>query len=203
MATDNAQQYFIRESDFELALTNLLQEHGWTHEVIVQPSEDDLVQNWANILYANNRDIDRLGNAPLTATEMKQVIDKVNACNTPNDVNRLINGELISVKRDNPNDRNNFGKEVYLKIFDAKEIAAGQSRYQIVRQPRFKTAHQLGGDRRGDVMLLINGMPVIHIELKRSKVDVSQATFQIKRYMHEGVFANGLFKMVQIFVYRR
>ncbi|EJW93701.1 type I restriction enzyme R protein, partial [gut metagenome] len=122
------------------------------------------------------------------------------ACNTPNDVNRLINGELISVKRDNPNDRNNFGKEVYLKIFDAKEIAAGQSRYQIVRQPRFKTAHQLGGDRRGDVMLLINGMPVIHIELKRSKVDVSQATFQIKRYMHEGVFASGLFKMVQIFV---
>lgn len=200
MTTDNAQQYFIRESDFELALTNLLQEHGWTHEVIVQPSEDDLVQNWANILYANNRDIDRLGNAPLTATEMKQVIDKVNACNTPNEVNRLINGELISVKRDNPNDRNNFGKEVYLKIFDAKEIAAGQSRYQIVRQPRFKTAHQLGGDRRGDVMLLINGMPVIHIELKRSKVDVSQATFQIKRYMHEGVFASGLFKMVQIFV---
>ena len=38
MTTDNAQQYFIRESDFELALTNLLQEHGWTHEVIVQPS---------------------------------------------------------------------------------------------------------------------------------------------------------------------
>ena len=49
-------------------------------------------------------------------------------------------------------------------------------------------------------MLLINGMPVIHIELKRSKVDVSQATFQIKRYTHEGVFSNGIFKMVQIFV---
>lgn len=200
MATDNAQQYFIRESDFELALTHLLQEHGWTDQVIVQPSEEDLIQNWANILYDNNRDIDRLGNAPLTATEMKQVMDQVNACHTPNDVNRLINGELICVKRDNPNDRHNLGKEVYLKIFDAREIAAGQSRYQIVRQPRFKTAHQLGGDRRGDVMLLINGMPVIHIELKRSKVDVSQATFQIKRYMHEGVFDSGLFKMVQIFV---
>lgn len=49
-------------------------------------------------------------------------------------------------------------------------------------------------------MLLINGMPVIHIELKRSKVDVSQATFQIKRYTHEGVFGSGIFKMVQIFV---
>ncbi|WP_233564061.1 type I restriction endonuclease [Bacteroides sp. AM16-24] len=70
----------------------------------------------------------------------------------------------------------------------------------MVRQPRFRASHPLGGDRRGDVMLLINGMPVIHIELKRSKVDVSQATFQIKRYTHEGVFGSGIFKMVQIFV---
>lgn len=49
-------------------------------------------------------------------------------------------------------------------------------------------------------MLLINGMPVIHIELKRSKVDVSQACFQLKRYTHEGVFAKGIYSMVQIFV---
>ncbi len=111
----------------------------------------------------------------------------------------FINGGQVCIKRDNPADTNNYGKEVYLKIFDAREISAGQSRYQIARQPRFKASHPLGGDRRGDVMLLINGMPVIHIELKRSKVDVSQATFQIKRYTHEGVFSNGIFKMVQIF----
>mgnify|MGYP000199450830 CR=1 FL=1 len=122
MTTDNAQQYFIRESDFELALTNLLQEHGWTHEVIVQPSEDDLVQNWANILYANNRDIDRLGNAPLTATEMKQVIDKVNACNTPNEVNRLINGELISVKRDNPTTATTLARKFISKYLMPKRL---------------------------------------------------------------------------------
>lgn len=56
------------------------------------------------------------------------------------------------------------------------------------------------GDRRGDMMLLINGMPVIHIELKRSKIDVSQACYQIKRYVHEGVFQSGIFSMVQIYV---
>ena len=49
-------------------------------------------------------------------------------------------------------------------------------------------------------MLLINGMPVIHVELKRSGVDVTQAVFQIKRYTHEGVFSSGIFKLVQIFV---
>lgn len=47
------------------------------------------------------------------------------------------------------------------------EIAAGQSRYQIVEQPIFKRHDKVLQDRRGDIMLLINGMPVFHIELKR------------------------------------
>jgi type I restriction enzyme R subunit len=193
-------QYFVKESVFEQALVDLLPNHGWEPEVLVHPSEADLVKNWAEIIFSNNRDISKLGNAPLTDSEMQQIIDQVNCCDSPYAVNRFINGKQVRIKRDNPADTNNCGKDVYLKIFDPGEISAGQSRYQIARQPRFKAAHQLGGDRRGDVMLLINGMPVIHIELKRSKVDVSQATFQIKRYTHEGVFSNGIFKLVQIFV---
>ncbi len=199
MDTDNT-QYFVKELAFEQALVDLLPHHGWEKGILVQPSEDDLIQNWANILYANNRDINKLGNYPLTQTEMKQIMDQVNLCDSPYQLNNFINGGQVCIKRDNPSDTNNFGKEVYLKIFDSREISAGQSRYQIARQPRFKASHPLGGDRRGDVMLLINGMPIIHIELKRSKVDVSQATFQIKRYTHEGVFSNGIFKLVQIFV---
>ena len=193
-------QYFVRESAFEQALVDLLPHHGWESNVIVQPTENDLVKNWAAIIYGNNRDISKLGNAPLTDSEMRQIIDQVNLCDSPYVVNKLINGGQVCIKRDNPADTNNCGKEVYLKIFDAREISAGQTRYQIARQPRFKASHPLGGDRRGDVMLLINGMPVIHVELKRSRVDVSQGTFQIKRYTHEGVFGSGIFKMVQIFV---
>lgn len=193
-------QFFVKESAFEQALVDHLPHHGWENTVIMQPTENDLVKNWAAIIYGNNRDISRLGNAPLTDSEMQQIIDQVNLCNSPYDVNKLINGGQVCVKRDNPADTNNCGKEVYLKIFDAREISAGQTRYQIVRQPRFKASHPLAGDRRGDVMLLINGMPVIHVELKRSRIDVSQATFQIKRYVHEGVFGSGIFKMVQIFV---
>lgn len=192
-------QSFIKELAFEEALTEHLLHHGW-NEVIKNPTEEQLVQNWANILYDNNRGIDKLGNYPLTQSEMQQVIDQVNLCDSPYAVNKLINGQQISIKRDNEADTNNYGKEVYLKIFDPKEISAGQSRYQIARQPKFKTNEAIKGDRRGDLMLLINGMPVIHVELKRSKVDVSQACFQLKRYVHEGVFAKGIFSMVQIFV---
>ena len=48
-------------------------------------------------------------------------------------------------------------------------------------------------------MLLINGMPVIHVELKKSGIPVSQACHQIEKYAHEGIFT-GLFSLVQIFV---
>lgn len=111
----------------------------------------------------------------------------------------FINGKSVSVIRDNPEDKLHFGKEVSLKIYDRREIAAGQSRYQIVQQPKFPTKSKILNDRRGDLMLLINGMPVIHIELKKSGVPVSQAYHQIEKYSGEGIFS-GLFSLVQIFV---
>ena len=191
---------FQVESSFELALCDVLTQHGWEKEILVQPSEDDLVKNWAQIIFDNNREQESLGNYPLTASEMQQIIDQVNTWHSPYEINKQINGCYVCIKRDNPEDTHNVGKEVYLKIYDPQEISAGQSRYQIVRQPRFKTTNPLAGDRRGDVLLLINGMPLFHIELKRSRVDVSEAVFQLKRYMHEGIFAKGIFSMVQIFV---
>ena len=105
----------------------------------------------------------------------------------------------MAITRDNPDDTAHFGKEVSLKIYERREIAAGQSRYQIARQPKFPTKSKIMNDRRGDLMLLINGMPVIHIELKKSGVPVSQAENQIEKYAGEGIFT-GLFSLIQIFV---
>ena len=48
-------------------------------------------------------------------------------------------------------------------------------------------------------MLLINGMPLFHIELKRSNISIKQATYQIEKYAHEGIYS-GIFQLVQIFV---
>lgn len=190
---------FNKESDFEVALIKALTEHGWEKKILKNYTEEQLLQNWADILYENNRDIDRLNDYPLTKSEMKQILEQVNVLRTPLRLNGFINGGSVSVKRDNPKDELHYGKEVSLKIYNRNEIAAGSSRYQIVQQPDFPTKSKILNDRRGDVMLLINGMPVIHIELKKSGIPVSQASTQIEKYAGEGIFT-GLFSLIQIFV---
>ena len=190
---------FTKEAEFEAALIDVLSEHGWEKEVLHHYTEQQLVQNWADILFQNNRGIDRLNDYPLTEGEMQQVLAQVATLRTPLKLNGFINGKSVSIIRDNPEDTRHLGREVSLKIYDRREIAAGQSRYQIVQQPRFSSKAKLLGDRRGDLMLLINGMPVIHIELKKSGVPISRACDQIKNYASEGVFT-GLFSLVQIFV---
>jgi len=190
---------FSRESEFESAVINILFAKGWDHEVLEYPTEQDLIDNWASILFNNNRGIDRLNNIPLTAGEMQQIMDQITSLRTPLKLNGFINGKTVAITRDNPADIAHFGKEVSLKIYDRYEIAAGQSRYQIVKQPRFTSKSKILNDRRGDLMLLINGMPVIHIELKKSGIPVSQAANQIEKYSGEGIFS-GLFSLIQIFV---
>jgi len=187
------------ELAFEKDLIESLTHKGWSPEIIKYPTEEDLLKNWAAILFENNRGIDRLNDYPLTDGEMQQLLGQIKTLRSPLKLNGFINGKTASIKRDNPDDKLHFGKEVSLKIYDRKEIAAGQSRYQIAEQPVFNARKSVLPSRRGDFMLLINGMPVIHVELKKSGIPVSQATNQIEKYAHEGVFT-GLFSLVQIFV---
>ena len=189
---------FNKELEFEEALITALQSNGWEKQVIKNPTEEDLIQNWANILFENNREIDRLNDKPLIREEMDELIEQIKNLRTPLALNGFINGKTVSIIRKNPEDTLHYGKEVSLKIYDRMEIAAGQSRYQIVEQPIFKRHDKVLQDRRGDIMLLINGMPVFHIELKKTGIPVSEATNQIMKYAHEGVFT-GIFSLVQIF----
>lgn len=192
---------FDKEASFEEAVITVLKQHGWDDAggVLRYPTEQDLIDNWAKILFQNNADIDRLNGCPLTQGEMAQVMEQIETLKTPLALNGFINGKTVAITRDNPDDVLHLGKEVSLKIYDRQEIAAGQSRYQIAQQPVYSAKSKILNNRRGDLCLIINGMPVIHIELKRSGVPVSQATGQIEKYAHEGVFT-GLFRLVQIFV---
>ena len=189
---------FNDELKFEASVINLLQKKGWT-EVLKNKTEKELIDNWANILFNNNKEIDKLNGQPLTEGEKTQLLEKIKIDKTPFALNKLINGKTIAIKRDNPNDPLHYGKEVRLRIYDRDQIAGGKSCYQIVEQPRFTARSPLLNSRRGDLMLLINGMPVIHIELKKSNISVTQAVEQIKKYSYEGVFT-GLFSLVQVFV---
>src|SRR5690606_27834375 len=164
----------------------------WETEILKNKTEADLLQNWADILFENNRQQDRLNEVPLTSGELQQIIEQIKELKTPLKLNGLINCKTVAIKRDTPADALHLGKEVSLKIYDRPEIAAGQIRYQVGQQPKFERGSPLRNDRRGDVLLLINGMPVIHVELKRSGMPVSQAVNQIEKYSKEGVF-RGLF----------
>lgn len=188
---------FNKEADFENALIALLSTKSWEKEVLRYPTEEKLIANWQGHLNKTNQHIDKL-DVPLIRTEMNQILEQVQALKTPYALNGFINGKTVAIKRENEKSRH-FGKEVSLDIFDREEISAGKSRYQIAQQPQFTPRSDLYPKQRGDLMLLINGMPMFHIELKRSGVPISQATNQIERYHKAGAFS-GIFSLVQVFV---
>ena len=191
---------FTKESEFENALIKMLTESfGWEPKILKYKTEQDLLKNWADILFENNRSVDRLNDYPLTDGEMQQIVEQIETLKTPLKLNGFINGRSVSITRDNHDDTAHFGKEVSLKIYDRQEIAAGQSRYQIAQQPKYSAKTSILPERRGDFTLLINGMPVIHVELKKTGIPISQAYNQIEKYSHEGVFT-GIFALVQVFV---
>lgn len=185
------------ELNFEADFISHLTKTGWEKEILKNKTVPELIENWRNILFERNRT--ELHGVPLSDDEMDRVIDIVKTqANTPVKANHFINGRHIAITRDtNSPDTLRAGKEVYLDLFSASEIAAGNSRYQIAEQTYFSTDPQYN-DRRGDLTLLINGMPVIHIELKASGVDVDEATTQIIKYAHEGIW-RGFYGLVQVF----
>lgn len=198
---------FTSEAAFEKELIRLLRANGWQSEndnlgfdsVLKYPSEQDLIDNWAKILYVHNNTNDRLNDCPLTRSEMEQILEKIDILKSPYNINGLINGESVSIKRDNENDTLHYQKEISLSIFNRRAIGGSSVIYQIVEQPIFKRKNKRLNDRRGDLMLLIDGMPLFHVELKSSNVNISEATHQIEKYSHEGLFT-GIFGLIQIFV---
>ena len=102
---------FKSEKEFEDNLIDALLQKGWT-DVLVNPTEENLINNWANILFNNNRGIDRLNGYPLVDSEMQQILEQINLLKTPAKLNDFINGRTISIRRENPDDKLHFGKEV-------------------------------------------------------------------------------------------
>ena len=72
---------------------------------------------------------------------------------------------------------------------------------QVINQYEVSQSEGAKHDNRYDVTVLVNGLPMVHIELKRRGVAIREAFNQIDRYQRESFFAgSGLFEYVQIFV---
>lgn len=138
------------ELNFEADVIETLIKAGWEKDVLRNKTVPDLIENWRGIIYERNRRV--LNDVPLSNEEMDRVLELVKLqANTPVKANQFINGRPIAIKRDsNSPDTQHAGKEVYLDLFAAAEIAGGSSRYQIAEQTYFATGAQ-SNDRRGDI----------------------------------------------------
>lgn len=166
----------------------------WTLDENIH-SVNDLWQNFRKILVNNNKEI--FDRHPLTDTEFQQV---KNQLQFPSfyDAALWLQGENGIARVQIVREDASLGT-VRPVIFRRADIAGGSSVYQVVHQIRMKKQEKLNIDRRGDVTLLINGLPVIQIELKNRTVAYKKAFNQIKKYQKEGVYRD-IFSSIQMFV---
>ena len=100
---------YTSEAQFEAALIAELSNKGWEKTVLKNPTEADLLNNWAQILFENNRERDRLNDTPLTDGEMQQILEQIASLRTPLKLNGFINGKTVAITRDNPADTLHLG----------------------------------------------------------------------------------------------
>ena len=105
---------------------------------------------------------------------------------------RIQTDHIQNLRRDDGSTKN-------ITLIDKKNIH--NNRLQVINQYEMGTADGASHDNRYDVTILVNGLPLIHVELKRRGVAIREAFNQIKRYQRDSFWAgNGLFEYVQIFV---
>ncbi len=159
-------------------------------------SENDLWANFKYILEQNNKD--RLNGESLTESEFEQVKNQLQFSSFYRAGEWLVgeNGKVqVHVQRDT--------ERLHLVVMNHEHIAGGSSVYEVINQySALKTdedSKASARDRRFDVSLLINGLPMIHIELKNKQHSYMDGFWQIKKYIGEGKFT-GIFSAVQMFV---
>ena len=113
-------------------------------------------------------------------------------------LNHLAKGtvfEKAKTLRDRYNLTKDDGTSFYVRVFNNEDWS--QNRYQVTNQ-----VNQQGSFlNRYDVTLLVNGLPLVQIELKRSGIEIKEAFNQINRYQRHSFWSNnGLFQYVQLFV---
>lgn len=194
------------EIEFENKLINHLEMIGgkkqWQYKPEIK-TEEKLWENFRTILERNNSEV--LKGSPLTDSEFDQVKRVITDLKSPYGAGCWLYGmngvTQVEVERDPKEDKTpqTGDNHIYLTVFDQDQIGSGNTTYQIVNQ--VKRDHVKAGhlDRRFDTTLLINGLPIIHIEEKAFLHEANEALNQIHQYVDEGLFG-GIYATTQIFV---
>jgi len=174
------------EATLEKEFIRLLCEQGYDYLPI--HTEKDLTRNLRG-------ELEELNGYAFSDTEWERFFS--DAVANPNEhiveKTRKIQEDFVQVlKRDDGTSKN-------ITLFDKKNIH--NNRLQVINQYEVGTDDGAKHDNRYDVTVLVNGLPLVHIELKRRGVPIREAFNQINRYQRDSFWAGcGLFEYVQIFV---
>lgn len=192
----------LNEAEFESELIRYLETVGNTKQWEYRPdikTTEQLWQNFREILERNNQEA--LRGHPLTDGEFAQVQREICDLKTPYDAGRFLYGfngrSTVSVMRDEAHDTE--AQSMILTIFKQDEVGAGNTTYQIVNQIRREHVQAGMQNRRFDTTLLINGLPIIHIEEKADRHDAYEGLNQIHQYIDEGLFGD-IYSTTQILI---
>ena len=169
-------------------------ESQWTYRDDLK-NEDQLWDNFFDKLAQNNVAV--LADHPLTDQEKRQIKNQLNFVSYY-EAAKWLAGENGIAKVEVQREDASLGT-IRLAVIWRDNIAAGKSSYEVVNQVERDKAYPLDQDRRLDTTLLINGLPLIHIELKSPRVAFLDAFHQIKKYDREGKF-RGIYSSLQMFV---
>ena len=171
------------EQDLEHAFIERLQRQGYEYLPICR--EEELIANL-------RRQIERLNDYQFTDGEWQRFF-KTEIANEGTG----IEDKAFTIQQDPVKTlRMDDGKDRNIKLIDKKDIHANST--QVINQ--YEVNNGLHSNRY-DVTILVNGLPLVHIELKRRGILLKEAFNQINRYGRESFWAgNALFEYVQIFV---
>ena len=174
------------ETDLEKEFIKMLTEQGY--EYLNIHSEDDLVNNLRDQL-------ERLNNYKFSNSEWDRFFSGIVANKNYGIVekSRMIQEDNVQVlRRDDGISKN-------ITLIDKDQIH--NNKLQVINQYILGKDEGANSDNRYDVTVLVNGFPLVHIELKRRGVAIREAFNQINRYQRESFWAgSGLYEYVQIFV---
>lgn len=185
----------MAELQFENRIIKNLEDKGWTfNKSLSNQKYEALYDHWREILNRNNRT--QLNGEELSDSEFDYLKAELNKINTPYDAQLALTGAgnvgSLPLVRDD-------GTQMYIKIFWGDEVAGGHSEYEVVNQITFDELNSLDkSNRRIDILLLINGLPIAHIEEKDEHIQsVFRASNQLKKYAQAGMYT-GLMSFVQV-----
>ena len=169
------------QSEYELELQFIKQLETQGYDKVSIADEDALKKNFRKMLFEFNKE--KLNNIPFTDKEFNRILIHLEGKSIYNSA-KLFRDKYVLERED--------GTEVYIEFFNSKNWT--KNKFQVTNQVTMISKYT----NRYDVTILVNGLPLVQVELKRRGIDLKEAFNQIERYRRHSY--KGLYRYIQCFI---